>query len=154
MVNSHAVKKTLILSDGETGEILRETTWTGSENGKDWLIMYRTTAALLASGKLSSVAVRTFLFLTAYQDWQGTYKTTKTEMAETMHITRKSLYQALDELKAWGLVKEGKANGQTFFAICPDAVTQGRDKKRRLMIYEAIGENTAERLAAEDALPF
>ena len=51
--------------DSSTGEILRESYYSGSENGKGWWIMYRTTMAFIASGQLTYSAVRTYMHITA-----------------------------------------------------------------------------------------
>jgi len=141
---TQTVYKELTVYNNETGEVIARHEWSGSQNGGNWMIFYRSTAALLASGRLSGAATRVFLFLAAWCTWDGSWQGTKTELAAQLSLARKTVHQALNELKDWDLIREGKQNGMTILFLNPDAVTQGRDKQRRVKSYEAVGGSSAD----------
>ena len=126
------------LRDSVTGEIIFETINTGTQNGKGWLITYRSFFALIASGKLSYAAVRTFSFFAAFQDWQGFYQSSKTDLARAVGITRKTLDGALAELQAVDFIRVYRDRGTFWFYLNPDFVTQGRNRNERLNTYYNI----------------
>ena len=127
--------KSFTVEDEKTGEILIETRYKGSQNGKDWLIVYRMLFGLIATGKLSYAAVRTYAFIAAYQDWKGFYVSSKSALAEGIGITRKTLDSAIEELQARDMVRVARQRGSWAFYVNPDYVTQGRDKQARQKLY-------------------
>lgn len=127
--------KTFTVEDEKTGEILIETRYKGSQNGKDWLIVYRMIFALIATGKLSYAAVRTYAFIAAFQDWKGFYVSSKSALADGIGITRKTLDAAIEELQARDMVRVARQRGSWAFYVNPDYVTQGRDKQARQKLY-------------------
>lgn len=127
--------KTFIVEDEVTGEVLVETHYKGSQNGKDWCVVYRMLFALFATGKLSYAAVRTYCFIAAFQDWKGFYISSKSALAEGIGITRKTLDSAIEELQARDMIRVARQRGSWTFYVNPDYVTQGRDRKARLKLY-------------------
>ena len=128
------------LTDPITGEIIFETYNTGTQNGKDWTIVFRSYFALIASGKLSYAAIRTFSFIAAFQDWQGFYQSSKTSLASDVGITRRTLDKALQELQAVDLIRVQRTRGTFYFYLNPDFITQGRNRNERLNIYYSLNE--------------
>lgn len=143
MEGTKTTRKELTVYDEESGVILARHEWIGSQNGGKWMVFYRSTAALLASGKVSPAAVRVFLFLAAWCSWDGTWQGTKTELAAQVGLARKTVHESLNELKGWELIREGRKNGVAIFFINPDMVTQGRDKRKRMKVYEAVSGSSA-----------
>ena len=127
--------KTFTVEDEATGEVLVETRYKGSQNGKDWCIVYRLLFALIATGKLSYAAVRTYCFIAAYQDWKGFYISSKSALAEGIGITRKTLDTAIEELQSRDMIRVARQRGSWTFYVNPDYVTQGRDRKIRQKLY-------------------
>lgn len=152
MRETKTTRKELTVYDEESGVVLARHEWIGSQNGGKWMVFYRSTAAFLASGKISPAAVRVFLFLAAWCSWDGMWQGTKTDLSAQVGLARKTVHEALNELERWELIREGRKNGVAVFFINPDMVTQGRDKRRRVAVYEAVGgPSAAAELQAMDA---
>ena len=139
-INTLPLIREFRITDPHTGEIIFETRNTGTQNGKDWTIVFRSYFALIASGKLSYAAIRTFSFIAAFQDWQGFYQTSKTSLANDIGITRRTLDKALKELQAVDLIRTQRARGTFYFYLNPDFITQGRNRNERLNIYYALND--------------
>ena len=131
----HEVIKRITITDANTGEEILSKTYRGSQNGRGWLIVYRKTAALIASGKLSIAPIRLFMFLTAYCEWNSSYTTTRADLAHKLNISRPALNRAISELKSVNLITETKTNGTTTFWLNPEFITQGRDHAARIEHY-------------------
>lgn len=136
--------------DAETGEVLSESVYQGSQNGKDWLIVYRITMAFIASGKLTYSAVRVYMHISAKGDWRGILATTKTAIAKEIGLSVTAVSEGITELKHFDLIRETKERGVPVFVINPAYATLGRDKKKRLAAFNLLPRVTDyERLDAE-----
>ena len=124
--------------DVDTGFIIRKSTYTGSENGKDWWIMYRITMAFIASGKLQYSAVRVYMHLTARADWRGVLATTRTAIAKEIGLSVTSVSEGVTELKRYDLIRETKERGVPVFVINPTYATLGKNKQARLKAFNDL----------------
>lgn len=126
------------VTDTKTGEVISHHEYVGTQNGKNWWIMYRTTMAFIASGELTYSAVRVYMHITARADWRGVLSTTQTAIAKEIGISRQAVNKAIEELKHYDLIREAKENGQTVYIVNPAYATLGKDKKRRLAVFNEI----------------
>lgn len=124
--------------DVDTGNVIREATYTGSQNGKDWWIMYRITMAFIASGRLQYSAVRVYMHLTARADWRGVLATTRTAIAKEIGLSVTSVSEGVTELKKFDLIRETKERGVPVFVINPAYATLGKNKNARLKIFNEL----------------
>lgn len=124
--------------DADTGEVIRASTYSGSENGKDWWVMYRITMAFIASGRLQYSAVRVFMHLTAKADWRGVLATTRTAIAKEIGLSITSVSDGISELKRFDLIRESKERGLPVFVVNPAYATLGRNKKARLQVFNEL----------------
>lgn len=122
----------------ETGELIAHNEYRGTQNGKDWWIMYRITMAFIASGKLTYSAVRVYMHITARADWRGVLATTQTAMAKEIGISKQAVSNALEELKHYDLIRATKERGVPVYIVNPAYATLGKDKKRRLKIFNEL----------------
>ena len=135
---STSITKIYEMVDNETGELIMYSEYRGTQNGKDWWIMYRTTMAFIASGKLTYSAVRVYMHITARADWRGVLSTTQTAIAKEIGISRQAVNKAIEELKHYDLIREARENGQTVYIVNPAYATLGKDKKRRLAVFNEL----------------
>lgn len=124
--------------DADTGFIIRKSTYSGSENGKDWWVMYRITMAFIASGKLTYSAVRVYMHIAARADWRGVLATTRTAIAKEIGLSVTSVSEGVTELKRYDLIRETKERGVPVFVVNPAYSTQGRDKQARLKAFNNL----------------
>lgn len=125
------IKQTSIY-DGDTGELIRETTSKGSPNGRGWVMMYTDNVQELLLKCNSAATLKVFMLLAVNQkfDERG-YITTKQAVQEKLGITKKTCIEAFNWLKENMVINEIRVNGCTEFMVNPRYVTVGRDKKAR-----------------------
>ena len=129
--------KSVQVTDGQTGEIISESTRPiVSQNGSGWVISYTEKMCDFLTKVTSPTVIRLFLILAHRQNY-GTngiygYRCTKKYLRELLRVDRKTIYDALEYLKANFLVVENRFDGQTEFMVNPEYVTIGSDKKARL----------------------
>lgn len=125
------VKQTSIY-DGETGELIRETTSKGSPNGRGWVMMYTDNVQELLLKCNSAATLKVFMLLAVNQKFEERgYITTKAAVQEKLGITKKTCIEAFNWLKENMVINEIRVNGCTEFMVNPRYVTVGRDKKAR-----------------------
>lgn len=141
--------------DQETGEVIRNSYYERSQNGKDWWIMYRITMAFIASGQLKYAAVRVYMHIAAFADWRGVLPATRSAIARELHLSPTAVSDAINSLKKFDLIRETKERGVPVFYINPTYATLGKNKTKRLEIFnqlphadDIIEINTCEQLAS------
>lgn len=124
--------KQTIIYDGESGEVLSDTTRSGSANGKGWVIMYTDKINDLVTKCKSAATLRIFMLLAAGQQFEERgMVTTKKAVQEHLGIDKKTCIEGFKWLKDNMIINECKINGCTEFMVNPQYVTVGRDKKKR-----------------------
>lgn len=137
----------------DTGEIVSEKTNAvqKSQNGKDWCIMYQLTAFLLATDKSYTFSdVRVYLFICANVDWKCIYMTTKVALAEKLQMSYPQLLRSLKKLKSEDLIREGKLEGQTYFAINPERVTRGKNRGQLRRAFQMLPADVVKKISFEE----
>lgn len=129
--------KSVEVVDESTGEIISSSTRPiVSQNGSGFVISYTEKMCEFLTKVTSPTVIRLFLILAHRQNY-GTngiygYRCTKKYLKELLRVDRKTIYDALEYLKANFLVVENRFDGQTEFMVNPEYVTIGTDKKARL----------------------
>lgn len=127
--------------DAETGEILVETSYKDrSDNGKDWVIMEKLTAYLFALNRegFTLSDMRVYMYIVAQIDYKARFATTKTDIAEKLHLSRQQVDSSIKTLKKYDLIKEAKSYGATVFVINPTYIRRGRNKAELAKVYESL----------------
>lgn len=145
--------KQLRIINKDTGEIVLEKTndMQKSQNGKDWCIMYQLTAFLLATDKSYTLSdIRVYMFIVANVDWKCIYMTTKVALAEKIGMSYRQLQRALKKLKSEDLIREGKIEGQTYFAINPERVSRGKNRGQLRRAFQMLPAEVVKRISFEE----
>ncbi len=111
-----------------------------SQNGSGWVISYTAKMCdFIATTKQGSV-VRLFLYL-AHNQQYGTdgktygYRCSHKFLQQVLSLDKKSIYNALQQLKENFLVLETREEGTSEFMVNPNYVTLGTDKKTRMRVW-------------------
>lgn len=124
--------KQTIIYDSDSGEVLSDTTRSGSANGKGWSIMYNDKILELIGKCTSAATLRVFMLLAAGQQFdERGMVTTKKAVQEYLKIDKSTCLEAFKWLKENMIINECKINGCTEFMVNPKYITVGRDKKKR-----------------------
>lgn len=137
----------------DTGETVWEKTNSvqKSQNGKDWFIMYQLTAFLLATDKSYTFSdVRVYMFICANVDWKCIYMTTKVALAEKLQMSYPQLLRSLKKLKSEDLIREGKLEGNTYFAINPERVTRGKNRGQLRRAFQMLPADVVKKISFEE----
>ncbi len=129
--------KTTVIDD-ETGEIIRETFNRGSQNGDDWMIVYRESFEDFLLTAPDFTTAKVFGVLMTQQNFEGGINTTKKAVADRIKVSYRSVMTAFNWLKEHSYIKERKVNGQTEFLLNPDVTTCGKNKKKKLELWNSI----------------
>ncbi len=132
------IAKQVTVFNVDTGKIINETISYGSQNGDDWMIVYRNAFEdfLLTAPDLTTAKV--FGVLMTQQKFEGGINTTKKAVADKIKISYRSVMTAFNWLKEHGYIKERKINGQTEFLLNPDVTTCGKNKKSKVNLWNSI----------------
>lgn len=145
--------KRLQVIDKDTGEIILEKTNAvpKSQNGKDWCIMYQLTAFLLATDKSYTLSdLRVYMYLVANVDWKCIYMTTKVALAEKLQMSYRQLLKSLKKLKSEDLIREGRIEGNTYFAINPERVTRGKNRGQLRRAFQMLPLEVVKKISFEE----
>lgn len=126
------VVKTEVL-DSTTGELIAEKTSYGVNNGGGWIICYRKGAEILARRCDSAITFRVFHLLISRLDSysaEGVVCSRKW-LQDTLNVSRKSVYNALQWLIANDFLVETTRDGFSEFYFNPSYVTIGKNKSER-----------------------
>lgn len=121
----------------KNGEIVSDVTRRVSRpNGSGFVISYTEKMLDFLKKNSTSATIRVFLFLAHRQGYgdNGIYgcRCSKKYLQEVLHLSKPSVWSALNYLIDNFLVVENKFDGQTEFMVNPDYVTLGTNKQARL----------------------
>ena len=120
-----------------TGEVIRETVTFGTQNGDDWVIWYRSALADLAVNA-PLVAWKVLALLASKQEFEDGINTTKQAVADSLGISYENVMRGFKWLKENLYIKERKVNGQTQFLLNPYVTTCGKNRKKKIELWESI----------------
>jgi len=120
--------------DAETGEVYKDFVTFGTQNGDDWMIMYKKPIFQMAM-EAPSVALKVFLSLSSKQPFEGGIKTTKQAIADQLKISYDNVMRGFKWLKEHNYIKERKTDGQTEFLLNPKVTTCGRKRKEKIKLW-------------------
>lgn len=129
--------KQVTVFDADTGKLIHETVSYGTQNGDGWVLVYRETFMNLALNA-PPAALKVFIALMTKQDFERGINTTKKAIADILNISYDTVMVAFKWLKEHGYVKERKVNGQTKFLLNPSVTTCGKNKQKKIDLWESI----------------
>ena len=132
------ISKRVTITDTETGEIIRDSVTYGTQNGVDWMIMYREAINTLTDEAPDFTTLKLFLKLSSKQKFEGGIKIAKNVIAEDLKVSRTQVWRAFKWLKENGYVKEHKVDGITEFVLNPDVTTCGKNRKAKIDLLNSI----------------
>lgn len=126
-----------IITTDKNGEIIADTTRRVSKpNGSGFVISYTEKMIDFLKKVSTSATVRVFLLLAHRQGYGDNgiygYRCTRKFLQEVLHLSKPSVWAALNYLIDNFLVVENRFDGQTEFMVNPDYVTIGTNKQARL----------------------
>ena len=127
-----------IVSDAETGEIIRTSVNRGTQNGDDWVIVYRASFMDFLLTAPDFTTAKVFGSLMTKQEFENGVRSTKKAIADELNVSYRSVIAAFNWLKENGYVKERKVNGQTEFLLNPNVTTCGRNKSKKVALWNSI----------------
>ena len=132
------IAKRVIITDMETGEIIKDSVNYGTQNGDDWMILYKETYRNLIIENTNPSVLRVFGLLMTKQEFENGIKATKKSLADELKISYDSVMVAFKWLKENGYVKEHKVNGITEFVLNPNVTTCGKNRKAKIDLWNSI----------------
>ena len=136
--NVAKISKRVTITDTETGEIIRDSVSYGSQNGVDWMIVYKEAYRYLLIENTNPSVLRVFGLLMTKQEFEKGIKATKKSIADELKISYDSVMIAFKWLKENGYVKEHKVDGITEFVLNPDVTTCGKNRKAKIDLWNSI----------------
>ena len=132
------IAKRVTITDVETGEIIKDSVNYGTQNGDDWVIMYREAINNLTDSVPDLTTLKLFLKLSSKQEYEGGLKIAKKFIADELKISRTQLWRSFKWMKENGYVKEHKVNGITEFVLNPNVTTCGKNRKAKIDLWNSI----------------
>ena len=126
------------ITDGDTGEIIKDVFYRGTQNGDGWMIVYRDNFMNFLKQTTNPSVLRVFCSLMTKQEFDRGVKTTKKAIADELHISYDSVMIAFKWLKEHGYIKERKVLGQSEFLLNPEVTTCGRKKDEKVKLWNSI----------------
>lgn len=119
------------------GEIISDVTRrVARQNGSGFVISYTEKMVDFLKKVSTSATVRVFLLLAHRQGYGDNgiygYRCTRKYLQEVLHLSKPTVWAALNYLIDNFLVVENRFDGQTEFMVNPDYVTLGTNKQARL----------------------
>lgn len=115
------------LVDKETGEITKESRWSGSMLGDDYFVVYKQAMdRLLHDSAAPESALKVFMKLCTMQTFESAVVVSRTFLMNDLKTTRKTLWKALSYLKEHAYIMETTINGHSAFIINPDVSNCGK----------------------------
>ena len=127
--------KQIVEFDAETGEIYKDFTTFGTQNGDGWMIMYREPFLQMAM-EAPPVAWKVFALLSSKQPFEGGVRISKKAVSEQLKISYDNVMRGFKWLKEHLYIKERKTDGQTEFLLNPNVTTCGRKRKEKIKLWE------------------
>lgn len=113
--------------DKETGEITKESRWSGSMLGDDYFVIYKQAMdKLLHDSAAPETALKVFIKLCTMQTFESAVVVSRTFLMNDLKTTRKTLWKCLAYLKEHAYIMETKVNGHSAFVINPDVSNCGK----------------------------
>lgn len=113
--------------DKETGEITKESRWSGSMLGDDYFVMYKDAINnLLHDTDAPDSALKVFMKLCTMQTYETAVVVSRAFLMKDLKCTRKTLWKSLTYLKEHAFIMETTVNGHSAFIINPDASNCGK----------------------------
>lgn len=129
--------------DKETGEITKESRWSGSMLGDDYFVIYKQAIdRLLHDSAAPDTALRVFMKLCTMQTFEAAVVVSRAFLMKDLKCTRKTLWRCLSYLKQHAYIMETTVNGHSAFIINPDASNCGKASipvKKRAFATNAWG---------------
>ena len=130
--------KQVTVFDAETGKVISDTISYGTRNGDGWVIVYRNNFMHFLLTVPDFITTKVFGSLMAKQEFENGVRTTKKAVADELNISYRSVMVAFKWLKENGYVKERKVNGQTEFLLNPDVTTCGKNKQKKIDLWNSV----------------
>lgn len=127
----------VIISDSETGKIIKDVYYRGTQNGDDWVIVYRDAFENLACNA-PLTAWKVFGILASKQEFEGGIHITKKAIAEKLKVSYDNVMRGFKWLKENGYVKEHKVDGVPEILLNPDVTTCGKKKEEKIKLWNSI----------------
>lgn len=126
-----------VITYDSNGEVLHDSTSrVVSKNGRGFVLSYSAKMIEFITKVTSAATLRVFMFIAHHQGYGSDgvygYRCTRQYLADTLGLTRRSVYTALEFLMDNFLVNEIRVSGVYEYMINPDYVTIGTDKKTRM----------------------
>lgn len=113
--------------DKETGEIAKESRWSGSQLGDDYFVVYKQAMdRLLHDSEAPESALKVFIKLCTMQTFEHAVVASRTFLMNDLKTTRKTLWKSLSYLKEHAYIMETTINGHSAFIINPDVSNCGK----------------------------
>lgn len=109
-----------------------------SQNGDGWVIIYRESFEDFLLTAPDFTTAKIFGVLMTQQKFEGGINTTKKAVADKIKVSYRSVIAGFNWLKENGYVKERKVNGQTEFLLNPDVTTCGKNKSKKVALWNSI----------------
>lgn len=90
--------------------------------------------------------VRVYMYIVAQIDYKARFATTKSDIAEKLHLSRQQVDTSIKALKKYDLIREAKSYGATVFLINPVYVRRGKNKNELASIYQRVPTDVVSRL--------
>ena len=137
VVNRPSIVYKEVTQYDKDGEIVSHSvTKARSRNGSGFVISYTSKMDEFIKTTTNPTVIRLFLYLAHHQgygvDGVFGYRCSRQHLRDTLHVTRKSVYSALDYLFDKFLVNEIRVAGVYEYMVNPDFITVGTDKKQRV----------------------
>lgn len=122
------------------GEVLSEVTVADKkQNGSGFVISYTEEVSKFIEKYSAGSIVRLFLYLAHHQQYgvNGVYgyRCSHKYLRQVLNLDKKTIYNAMTELKNEFLVHELRVDGVSEFMVNPNYITMGREKKDRLRVW-------------------
>lgn len=106
-------------------------------NGSGFVISYTEKMCDLITQISKASVLRVFMYIAHHQQYgndgiQYGYRCSHKFLQQVLGLDRKSVYNALQELKGLFLINESKIDGQTEFMVNPQYITIGTNKSERV----------------------
>lgn len=128
----------VIITDGDTGEVIKDVFYRGTQNGDGWMIVYRDNFMHFLKQTTNPSVLRVFGSLMTKQEFDHGVRTTKKAIADELNISYDSVMVAFKWLREHGYIKERKVRGQTEFLLNPDVTTCGKKKEEKVKLWNSI----------------
>ena len=132
------IAKEVKLFDADTGALVRDVVSYGTQNGDGWMIVYRDPFMNFLNETTNPSVLRVFCSLMTKQEFESGVRTTKKAIADELSISYDSVMVAFKWLKEHGYVKERKVRGQTEFLLNPDVTTCGKNKQKKIELWNSV----------------